>query len=71
MARLAVAFEPYAAGSLINFHGPAGDELDRARAWEPESYALLRSAKAVWDPQNLFRYGHAVPPVGLMDTAAG
>ena len=71
VARLAVAFEPYAAGSLINFHGPAGDELDRARAWEPESYALLRSAKAVWDPQNLFRYGHAVPPVGLMDTAAG
>lgn len=71
LARLSVAFEPYAAGSLINFHGPAGDERDRARAWEPQAYGLLRSAKAGWDPQNLFRYGHAVPPIGLMDTAAG
>ena len=71
LARLAVVFEPYAAGSLINFHGPAGDEQDRARAWEPDAYQLLRNAKASWDPQNLFRYGHAVPPVGLMDTATG
>jgi len=71
LARLAVAFEPYAAGSLINFHGPAGDELDRARAWEPAAYEVLRSTKTDWDPQNLFRYGHAVPPLGLMDTASG
>lgn len=71
LVRLAVAFEPYAAGSLINFHGPAGDELDRARAWEPAAYELLRNAKADWDPQNLFRFGHAVPPLGLMDTASG
>lgn len=71
LARLAMAFESYAAGSLINFHGPAGDELDRARAWEPAAYELLRSTKADWDPQNLFRYGHAVPPLGLMDTASG
>ncbi|MFF2676104.1 FAD-binding oxidoreductase [Arthrobacter koreensis] len=71
LVRLALAFEPYTAGSLINFHGPAGDELDRARAWEPAAYELLRNAKADWDPQNLFRFGHAVPPLGLMDTASG
>lgn len=71
LVRLAVAFEPYAAGTLINFHGPAGDAQDRARAWDPEVYAAIRSAKATWDPQNLFRYGHAVPPLGLMDSAAG
>lgn len=71
LVRLATGFEPYAAGSLINFHGPAGDEQDRARAWEPEAYERLRSAKAAWDPQNLFRYGHAVPPLGLMDSATG
>lgn len=71
LARLAVALEPYAAGSLINFHGPAGDEQDRARAWEPAAYEVLKTAKASWDPQNLFRFGHAVPPVGLMDIPAG
>ncbi|MFZ3452108.1 FAD-binding oxidoreductase [Arthrobacter sp. 7Tela_A1] len=71
LTRLALALEPWAAGSLINFHGPAGDEANRARAWEPEMYTRLRDAKAAWDPQNLFRYGHAVPPVGLMETAPG
>ena len=71
LVRLGIAFEPHAAGTLVNFHGPAGDAQDRARAWDPEVYSAIRDAKAVWDPQNLFRYGHAVPPLGLMDSATG
>ena len=62
---LSDAVAPYATGSLINFHGPAGDERNRERAWTPEVYQRLRTAKGRYDPQNLFRFGHAVPlPVG-------
>ena len=59
--RLSEATAAYSSGSLINMHGPAGDAADRRRAWEPAAFARLQEAKGVYDPQNLFRFGHAVP----------
>ena len=59
--RLSEATADYSTGSIINMHGPAGDAADRQRAWEPADFARLQEGKSVYDPQNLFRFGHAVP----------
>ncbi|MFI1445353.1 FAD-binding oxidoreductase [Streptomyces fructofermentans] len=62
-AGLQSAMAPYGTGlTMVNIHGTPGDEPDRARAWTPEVYAFLQHAKAVYDPANLLRFGHAVPP---------
>ena len=45
---------------MVNFHGVPGD-ADRARAWSAPTYERLQRAKAVYDPANLFRFGHADP----------
>jgi FAD/FMN-containing dehydrogenase len=50
--------------TMVNLHGRPGDDADRARAWEPATYARLRALKQAYDPRNLFRYGHAVPLPG-------
>ncbi|MGA5893696.1 FAD-binding oxidoreductase [Streptomyces venetus] len=61
--RLYTAMAPHSTGhTMVNIHGTPGDERDRARAWTPEVYARLRHDKAVYDPSNLLRYGHAVTP---------
>jgi FAD/FMN-containing dehydrogenase len=61
LAALQASLAPYASGrTLLNLHGAPGDETDRARAWTPEQYERLQRAKAVYDPANLFRLGHAV-----------
>ncbi|MFB6844005.1 FAD-binding oxidoreductase [Streptomyces sp. NPDC056373] len=61
--RLYTAMAPYGTGrTMVNIHGTPGDDQDRARAWTPEVYARLRHDKAVYDPDNLLRYGHAVTP---------
>ncbi|MBG0853381.1 FAD-binding oxidoreductase [Streptomyces spinoverrucosus] len=60
---LHTAMAPYGTGlTMVNVHGRPGDALDRARAWTPEIYDRLRHTKATYDPQNLLRFGHAVPP---------
>ncbi|MGW0825581.1 FAD-binding oxidoreductase [Streptomyces sp. NPDC002845] len=60
---LHTAMAPYGTGlTMVNVHGTPGDELDRARAWTPEVYDRLRRTKATYDPSNLLRYGHTVPP---------
>ena len=48
-------------GTMVNFHGSPGDEADRARAWSAPTYERLQRAKAAYDPENLLRFGHAVP----------
>ena len=55
------AMEPFATGgTMVNFHGRPGDEVNRARAWTPEVYQRLTAAKSVYDPTNMLRFGHSV-----------
>ncbi|MBP3044206.1 FAD-binding oxidoreductase [Arthrobacter jiangjiafuii] len=61
LERFGTAVEPYVAGSLVNFRGPARDGGEAFPAWEPEVYGRLQTAKATYDPQNLFRFSHPVP----------
>jgi FAD/FMN-containing dehydrogenase len=56
---------PYSTGgTLVNFHGIPGDAADRARPWPAETYTRLRQVKAAYDPADMFRFGHAIPPAG-------
>ncbi|MDM7990153.1 FAD-binding oxidoreductase [Arthrobacter sp. zg-Y877] len=59
--RLDAAVEPYTAGALINLRGHVRTEAGAQPAWDPEVLRRLQAAKATYDPQNLFRFGHAVP----------
>ncbi|WP_328770866.1 FAD-binding oxidoreductase [Streptomyces sp. NBC_00286] len=57
------AMYPYGTGlTMVNLHGRPGDTLDRSRAWTPEVYDHLRQTKQTYDPENLLRFGHTVPP---------
>ncbi|MCQ1985697.1 MULTISPECIES: FAD-binding oxidoreductase [unclassified Arthrobacter] len=58
---LDVVVGPYTAGALVNLSGPARTEAGAQPAWDPEVFGRLQAAKAAYDPQNLFRFGHAVP----------
>jgi len=54
---------PYSTGgTLVNFYGIPGDAADRARPWPAETYTRLRQVKAAYDPADMFRFGHAIPP---------
>jgi FAD/FMN-containing dehydrogenase len=56
------AMEPWSTGgTMVNFHGSPGDDTDRARAWSASTLERLQRAKASYDPENLLRYGHALP----------
>lgn len=55
------AIRPFANGqTLVNMHGRPGDAADRARAWNPATYARLADLKAAYDPDEMFRFGHAI-----------
>lgn len=55
------ALQPHLTGfTMVNFHGRPGDAMDRARAWDPETFDRLKAAKAKYDPSNTFRYGHGI-----------
>ena len=61
IATLLDALRPWATGyTMVNFHGHPGDATDRARAWPPEIYEVIKRAKRHYDPQNMMRFGHAV-----------
>ena len=38
------------------------DETDRVEATHGENYARLQQVKAKYDPDNLFRLNHNIPP---------
>lgn len=65
-SELLAAMAPYSTGfTMVNFHGKPGDDDDRARAWSRETYERLLEAKQMYDPENMLRFGHALPVRGV------
>lgn len=59
--RLVASASPWSTGqTVLNMHGRPGDEADRARAWDPETYRRLRDLRRRYDPTGLIRAGHAL-----------
>jgi FAD/FMN-containing dehydrogenase len=58
----AAAMKPWTTGrTYLNFIGDEG--LSRVEAaFGPQKFARLRRLKANWDPENLFRHNHNIPP---------
>jgi FAD/FMN-containing dehydrogenase len=57
---LAARLWPYATGgSFLNF---LGDPLRTSSAYTADDWAALRAIKRVWDPDNVFRVNHNIPP---------
>jgi hypothetical protein len=55
------AVQPWSTGTTtVNFHGAVGDETDRARAWDPDTYQRLLALSRRLDPAGLFRHEHAI-----------
>ncbi|MQA79837.1 MAG: FAD-binding protein [Streptosporangiales bacterium] len=57
---------PWTTGGVSpNFLGAADATPDRVRAaYAPEDYRRLRRVKRAYDPENLFRLTHNIPPAG-------
>jgi FAD/FMN-containing dehydrogenase len=53
--------EPATSGAYVNFL--AGDDADRVRsAYDDDVWDRLREVKRAWDPDNVFRINHNIPP---------
>jgi FAD/FMN-containing dehydrogenase len=60
---VAAAIAPHATGgSFLNF---LADPRRTATAYTPADYEALREVKAAYDPDDVFRIGHAIPPAGV------
>ncbi|MCD2197388.1 FAD-binding protein [Actinomycetospora endophytica] len=59
--RLVEALEPHSTGATVNFLGTVTDSDVVATAWTREDYRRLRALKARVDPDEVFRFGYAVP----------
>ncbi|MEO3767202.1 FAD-binding oxidoreductase [Streptomyces sp. B5E4] len=57
-------------GRYVNFLAGPGTERLAPQAYDAGTYARLRAVKGTYDPENVFRHGHAVPPAGT-GVAAG
>jgi FAD/FMN-containing dehydrogenase len=61
---LVASFAPFSTrpggATFVNFHGRPGDAADRARPWSDATHARLAGLKALYDPNNLLRFGHAI-----------
>ena len=49
-------------GIYLNFPGFADEQEDKSRAAYGPNYERLRGIKAKYDPNNLFRMNHNIPP---------
>lgn len=59
--RLGAELAPCGTGTaLLNFLGDATDPAAVARAWRPQDHARLLAVKRRVDPDNIFRFGHAL-----------
>jgi hypothetical protein len=59
------ALEPYTVGNYLNFPGMLEEGEQQLRASFGSHYERLVDVKTKWDPGNLFRLNHNVPPRGL------
>jgi len=59
IGRLVGAAQPYRAGEYPNF---VEEPADASRFFDAETWARLREVKAAYDPQDLFRGNHYIPP---------
>ncbi len=59
--RLVEALEPHSTGAAVNFLGTVTDSDVVATAWTPEDYRRLAALKARVDPDEVFRFGYAIP----------
>ena len=60
VATAAARLWPFATGgTFLNF---LGDPARTASAYTTDDYAALRALKRVWDPDNVFRLNHNIPP---------
>jgi len=57
--RIREALALYESGSYLNFDEEEGDA---ARFFTPETYGRLREVKALYDPEDVFRSNHPIPP---------
>jgi hypothetical protein len=53
---------PYRAGDYPNF---VEEPVDASRFFDAATWARLREVKALYDPTQLFRGNHAIPPAEL------
>ncbi|MFD6323177.1 FAD-binding oxidoreductase [Streptomyces sp. NPDC058442] len=61
--RLTDALKPLTTGRSLNFLYGANATADQvAMAYSPDDYRRLRRLKAEWDPANLLRINHNIPP---------
>jgi FAD/FMN-containing dehydrogenase len=62
------AMQPWSTGATaLNFLGIDDAAPERVRtAFAPDDYARLAQLKAVYDPDNLFRVNHNIPPAGQL-----
>jgi FAD/FMN-containing dehydrogenase len=63
LAEFASAIQQGDTGRYVNFLSDDGEAGVRA-AYPRETYDRLASIKAVYDPENLFRVNHNIPPAG-------
>jgi hypothetical protein len=59
--RLVDALEPHSTGAAVNFLGTVTDSDVVATAWTREDYRRLAALKARVDPEEVFRFGYAIP----------
>ena len=60
--RFIKALEPYTVGNYLNFPGMLEEGEQQLRASFGSHYERLVDVKTKWDPGNLFRLNHNVPP---------
>ncbi|WP_407565689.1 FAD-binding protein [Streptomyces sp. 184] len=56
-------------GRYVNFLAGPDTESLTAEAYDAETYTRLRALKAAYDPADVFRHGHALPPAGAANRA--
>jgi FAD/FMN-containing dehydrogenase len=53
----------WAIGRSLNFFSGQAVTVDRVReAYNPDDYRRLQRLKARYDPDNMFRFNHNIPP---------
>lgn len=57
--------QPSVLGRSLNFLSGQAATVDRVReAYDPEDYRRLQRVKSRYDPDNMFRFNHNIPPAG-------